>query len=118
LRIKGSTEDNRFEKLNPAPEWVVDAVNCRPQRKRRRVLTDADSSSEADSDDDVDIEDSLSAQPLARLLRDAGSLTKSDRATSRKRKIRPEVIDIQRMRDISTGGPVSPIELSILNLPF
>lgn len=51
----------------------------------------------------------LTQKPLARLLQDADTLTK--RATTvngapRKRKFRPEVIDIQRMKDIVTSGPV------------
>lgn len=54
----------------------------------------------------VDGED-LSAQPLARLLQDADSLTRRTDTGAAKRKLRPEVIDIQRMKDIATKGPVS-----------
>jgi U3 small nucleolar RNA-associated protein 18 len=55
---------------------------------------------------DVD-EDDLSAQPLARLLQDADSLTRrAETHGSNKRKLRPEVIDIQRIKDITTSGPV------------
>jgi len=54
---------------------------------------------------DVD-EDGLSALPLARLLQDAGALTQI--APSRKRsKFRPEVLDIQRTRDVAITQPSS-----------
>jgi U3 small nucleolar RNA-associated protein 18 len=60
------------------------------------------------SDEEMDVdEDDLSAQPLAKLLQDADSLTRrTDSNTASKRKLRPEVIDIQRMKDITTSGPV------------
>jgi U3 small nucleolar RNA-associated protein 18 len=65
---------------------------------------------------DVD-EDDLSAQPLARLLQDADSLTRRTETNgSIKRKLRPEVIDIQRMKDITTSGPVrDPSLFHVLN---
>jgi U3 small nucleolar RNA-associated protein 18 len=57
---------------------------------------------------DLDSED-LSQQPLARLLQDADTVTKRTSIVNgepRKRKLRPEVIDIQRMKDIVNSGPV------------
>jgi hypothetical protein len=85
------------------PEWVH---SSRPRKKRR---TSIDSSSEeSSSGDEMDVdEDDLSAQPLAKLLQDADSLTRRTETNgSNKRKLRPEVIDIQRMKDITASGPV------------
>lgn len=55
--------------------------------------------------------DSLaSAKPLAELLRTAGPLTRTDTASrepNSRRILRPEVIDIQRTKDIASTGPSS-----------
>lgn len=62
------------------------------------------------ADDDDDGEALISAKPLADLLRTAGSLSRIDvKATSArgKRKLRPEVIDIQRTKEVAGGGPSS-----------
>lgn len=62
------------------------------------------------ADDDDDGEALISAKPLADLLRTAGSLSRTDvKATSArgKRKLRPEVIDIQRTKEVAGGGPSS-----------
>ncbi|KIV82156.1 hypothetical protein PV11_04284 [Exophiala sideris] len=96
----------QYERLHPTPEWVTYA------RKRRRLSGERDEQ-EADSDSDVSMDegDSLvSAQPLAELLRSAGSLTRTDTKGSKRtgpRKLRPEVIDIQRTKDIAKAGPSS-----------
>ncbi|RVX71242.1 hypothetical protein B0A52_04816 [Exophiala mesophila] len=96
----------QYEILHPAPEWVKYA------RKRRRISHDAQER-EDDSDTSMseDDNDSLgSAKPLAELLRTTGPLTRIDTsskdATSR-RVLRPEVIDIQRTKDIASTGPSS-----------
>jgi U3 small nucleolar RNA-associated protein 18 len=91
--------------LNPAPDWVQ---SSRPKKKRRTSIDS--STSEASSNDGMDVdEDDLFAQPLARLLQDADSFTRrTDTSGSTKKKLRPEVIDIQRTKDIVTSGPVIP----------
>lgn len=49
----------------------------------------------------MDVDDAdLSTLPLARLLQNAGSLTRTQVSSTKKPKLRPEVIDIQRSRDI------------------
>lgn len=85
----------QYERLHPTPAWADYA------RKRRK--TTKDNEREA-SDSEVSIEDtdSLSAvQPLASLLRSGGQLVEIKRHSSSKgRKLRSEVIDIQRTKDI------------------
>jgi U3 small nucleolar RNA-associated protein 18 len=60
-------------------------------------------------DDDVSAQ--LPTKALADLLRSAGSLTRrtsnSQQAVSKRRKLRPEVLDIQRTKDITAKGPSS-----------
>ena len=52
--------------------------------------------------------DALSAQPLAKLLQSTGPLTETSvTSTSIRKKLRPEVIDIQRTKDVSGVQPVS-----------
>ena len=94
----------QYERLHPTPEWVTYA------RKKRRTSNGAQrSGSDADSDVSMDDDDSLpSVKPLSELLRTAGSLTRTDSSTSNKRrKLRPEVIDIQRTKDIVTSSTSS-----------
>lgn len=105
----------QFERLYPTPDWAVPATR-RLSRKRRKISEDAGSSAEEDasSDEDMDIDDDdLSAQPLAKLLKDADSLTRRDTTgVDRKRKLRAEVLDIQRTKDISGIQPSAITSLS------
>ncbi|KAM0146080.1 hypothetical protein ACHAQE_010922 [Botrytis cinerea] len=97
----------QFERLNPVPEW---AQSSRPTKRRRRSSAASDSSL---SSNDMDVDDSdLSTLPLARLLQDAGALTKEAPATSKRPKLRPEVLDIQRTRDIPKTQPSAVTSLS------
>ncbi|KIW80335.1 hypothetical protein Z517_06950 [Fonsecaea pedrosoi CBS 271.37] len=96
----------QYERLHPTPEWVTYA------RKRRKLSSRSDyQDAVSDSDVSMDENDSLpSAQPLAELLRTAGSLTRTDTkrpGTKSTRKLRPEVIDIQRCKDVAGSGPSS-----------
>lgn len=53
-------------------------------------------------------EEELSAQPLAKLLQNANSLTRDMEAgVVRSLKLRPEVLDIQRTKDVGGSQPVS-----------
>lgn len=96
---------DQFERLHPVPDWALPAR--RPSKRRRRSSQSSDSSSSNDMD--VDEED-LSALPLGRLLRDVTALD-STRTAAKRMKLRPEVIDIQRDRDIPTvqSGPVTAL---------
>ncbi|KAJ5779173.1 hypothetical protein N7457_006893 [Penicillium paradoxum] len=92
----------QFTRLHPTPEWAT------PELKRRKT----DSDSEAGSGDEIDSDDEneeLSMQPLAKLLQNASDLTRiEDNARSGgKRKLRQEVIDIQRLKDIGKSQPSS-----------
>lgn len=104
-----------FEMLNPTPDWARDALQ-KPARKKRRTTQDGDASDEdISSGDDMDIDDGeLSTDPLSRLLQDASGLVRrSETSTgSKKRKLRPEVLDIQRTKDISGVQPSAITSLS------
>ena len=53
-------------------------------------------------------EEELSAQPLAKLLQDADGLMRNTGAgVVRSAKLRPEVLDIQRTKDVGGSQPVS-----------
>lgn len=101
----------QFERLYPAPDWATPPTR-RPSKKRRKIGEEEASSADEDasSDEDMDIDDEhLSTQPLAKLLKDADSLTsRAEKGAGKKRKLRPEVLDIQRTKDISGMQPVSP----------
>lgn len=82
-------------------------------RKKRKLSAQDEEDKGTDSDVSMDErEDSLpSAQPLSELLRSAGSLTSSAQQPSQDRrgprKLRSEVIDIQRTKDVAASGPSS-----------
>lgn len=102
----------QFERLNPIPDWANPSVTNRPS-KRRRTSRDADSSDISSSGDEMAVDDDdLSVQPLAKLLQNADSLTQttSPNPSGRKR-LRPEVIDIQRTKDV---GGIQPVSVSLL----
>ena len=118
--ITGKEYSRRLRKqfllLNPAPEWVRSAG--KPARKKRRTSEGSEVTESSDEEMDVDGEEgSLSAQPLARLLKDVDALTRKTSpkdGSRKKRKLRPETIDIQRMKDIVSSGPVRPLSPSPL----
>ncbi|KAF3480315.1 small nucleolar ribonucleoprotein complex subunit [Arthroderma uncinatum] len=97
----------QFERLQPAPEWA------NPAPKRRR--TDAEDMSDQSMDyADSDEEDSMTAQPLAKLLQNIGDLTRdvSTDAATGKRKLRQGVLDVQRSKDVGGNQPSSIDSLS------
>lgn len=83
-----------FLRLQPMPTWAIQSSD-RPT-KRRRLSSTSNTSSESEDPDDNS--PGLSALPLAKILRDIRHL--SGTATRKGRPLRPEVIDIQRTRDI------------------
>lgn len=97
----------QYLRLNPLPSWAKDATADRKSR-RRRGSSGSESSGESDASSDEDDVDP-SALPLEKFLRDASLLNGEGRR--KKRKLRPEVIDIQRTRDISDThkGPVESL---------
>ncbi|KND94801.1 putative U3 small nucleolar RNA-associated protein 18 [Tolypocladium ophioglossoides CBS 100239] len=83
----------QFLRLNPAPAWAQQQ-DGRPTKRRRRSSAASDSLSDSGSDAGFDV----STQPLEKFLRDVNQLAGS--GGSKKRLLRPEVIDIQRTREI------------------
>ncbi|KAK9425110.1 putative Indigoidine synthase A like protein-domain-containing protein [Seiridium unicorne] len=84
----------QYLRLNPLPAWAKEADE-RPAKRRRRSSAASDDSQASDvsgSDDEA------SALPLDKFLRDATALREG---STKSRKLRPEVIDIQRSRDMA-----------------
>ena len=102
----------QYEVLNPVPEWAQHAVQ-KPAKKKRRLPGHASSDEEL-SDDAMDADgDESSVAPLSKLLQDADSLVRSSGAGSgKKRKLRPETLDIQRQKDIAGVQPSAITSLS------
>ncbi len=92
----------QYERLHPTPAWAEYA------RKRRKSSKSADSDA---SDSDISMDDGSSfssVQPLASLLRSGSQLVDvRSRSSNKKHKLRPEVIDIQRTKDVAGHGPSS-----------
>ncbi|KAJ5297379.1 hypothetical protein N7508_007628 [Penicillium antarcticum] len=90
----------QFQQLHPTPEWAT------PELASKRRKTDSDPESDMESDDD---NEQLSTQPLAKILQNASDLTRiEDSAKSgSKRKLRQEVLDIQRLKDVGKAQPSS-----------
>ena len=85
----------QYELLNPRPEWAEQG----PAKKQRR-MDDSDADSDSDDDTPTDV------APLERLMRESGSLARSNTtSTSKKRKLRPEVLSIQRLPDLPLTQP-------------
>ncbi|KAM0237727.1 hypothetical protein ACHAPO_004379 [Fusarium lateritium] len=80
----------QYLRLNPLPAWARESD--RRLTKRRRSSAASNSSDDSDSDSEV------SAQPLEKFLRDVNSL--AGVGSTQKKRLRPEVIDIQRTREI------------------
>ncbi|KAI2635290.1 Indigoidine synthase A like protein-domain-containing protein [Xylaria nigripes] len=86
----------QYLRLNPLPEWARNAEE--PPKKRRRRSSAASDSSEESDEADEGVEINTEALPLDVLLRDVSAL--KGNSLIRTNKLRPEVIDIQRSRDI------------------
>ncbi|KAI1804071.1 Indigoidine synthase A like protein-domain-containing protein [Daldinia bambusicola] len=86
----------QYLRLNPLPAWAREAEE-RPTKRRRRSSAAASDSSISD-DEANEGDDEASALPLDKFLRDASAL--NDKTSQRTKRLRPEVIDIQRSRDI------------------
>jgi U3 small nucleolar RNA-associated protein 18 len=94
----------QYERLYPAPEWAAHAIG--KAKKRRRTMDDDEESGE-ESGSDMDVDDDLSTQPLARLLKDADVLSRNTaRGPAKRRKLQAGTIDIQRLKDVAKAGPV------------
>lgn len=102
----------QYERLHPQPGWVTSANNAQAKRRKRRPSLGDDSTTDEEiASDEEAYEDIPPAQPLAALLRDAGSLTTTDvgQKESKRRKLRSDVIEIQRTKDIP-GSEASSVD--------
>ena len=92
----------QYERLHPTPAWAEYA-------RKRRKTTKSDGSDGSGSDSDISMDDgSSTVQPLASLLRSGGQLVNiRSNSASKRRKLRPEVIDIQRTKDVAGHGASS-----------
>ncbi|KAJ2991146.1 hypothetical protein NUW58_g2626 [Xylaria curta] len=86
----------QYLRLTPLPEWARRAEE--PPKKRRRRSSAASDSSELSDEAEEGEDVNADALPLDRLLRDASAMSGS--TSTKTRRLRPEVIDIQRSRDI------------------
>ena len=100
----------QFERLYPVPEWANPPSRPKSAHKRIRQNSHISLSSDNDelaSDSSIDSED-LSTQPLTKLLRNTNSFVeKLPMTPTSPRRLRPEVIDIQRTKDVGGAQPVS-----------
>lgn len=105
----------QFEVLHPRPAWADwSKQEKNPKKRRRSELEDDEMSDDASQDSDDEEDEDLSVQPLANLLRSTAALTRSTQTTSTKRlKLRPEVIGIERMKDIQPTQPSAITSLTI-----
>ncbi|KAF2155065.1 WD40 repeat-like protein [Myriangium duriaei CBS 260.36] len=100
----------QFLLLNPTPDWATEARQQRPA-KRRRLSRDADDSGSEISSGEEDEDEQLATKPLSDLLRNASGLVRSSTST-RTRKLRPETLDVQRVRDVGITQPSSVDSIS------
>jgi U3 small nucleolar RNA-associated protein 18 len=91
----------QYLRLYPLPDWANDAATG-SKRRRRRSSAASDGSSASDMDVDSDGESIDAPLPLDTFLRDASSFlpTAASETSRKRRKLRPETLDIQRTRDI------------------
>lgn len=104
----------QFLRLHPTPDWAN--TELRKKRKSRRKSHGSgsevsSSEGEMDTDDDEDV----SVKPLAKLLQGAGDLIKGSEedASGKRVKLRQEVIDIRRLKDVGGVQPVSAPSTSV-----
>ncbi|KAF5864409.1 hypothetical protein ETB97_007748 [Aspergillus alliaceus] len=92
-----------FQQLHPTPKWAI------PEQQKGHGDTDSERADDMDTDD----EEQTSVQPLGKLLQGAADLTKlEDTRSGGKRRLRQEVIDIQRLKDVGRDQPSSVDSLS------
>ncbi|KAJ5214828.1 hypothetical protein N7468_010507 [Penicillium chermesinum] len=90
----------QFQSLHPTPDWA----NPEAIANHRNAGSDAE---DADFDEE---NDQLSVQPLAKLLQSSAEITSIEENawSAGKRKLRQEVLDIQRLKDVGKAQPVNP----------
>lgn len=111
----------QYQRLHPSPQWADPSAS----KKRRKVGNGTLDSFNIDSEDgSSNSADELEAQPLAQLLQNAASLTTLSKPSTSNKKLRPEIIDVHRLKDIGAGQPASAflslnsLQLSIMLIFF
>ncbi|KAK0734045.1 WD40-repeat-containing domain protein [Lasiosphaeria miniovina] len=105
----------QYLRLYPQPAWARDAAAGSKDGSRRRRSSatsrgkDGDESSASENSDDDDFDSTL---PLETFLRNAHSFTGGTSGANKRRKLRPETIDIQRTRDIPDSHKAAVSSLS------
>ena len=100
----------QFERLYPVPDWAnLSTAKKVSSKDRRKLSTGSDSSGANASADDISVgSNDLAIQPLAKLLQNTNSLTQLASLTpTTRKKLRPEIIDIHRTKDVGATQPVS-----------
>ncbi|KAL8938791.1 MAG: hypothetical protein Q9211_003042 [Gyalolechia sp. 1 TL-2023] len=99
----------QFERLYPVPDWVIQAQSKAniSANSRRSLIAHQRSSPGSSSEDEMSVDfDEISAPPLAKLFQQPDAFIRSDQGPQRgKRKLRPEVIDMQRTKDVGVAQP-------------
>ena len=96
----------QYLRLYPLPEWANEAATAGSKRRRRRSSAASNDSSASDMEVDSDGESIDAPLPLDTFLRDANSFAPTSSSNNnnnphpKRRKLRPETLDIQRTRDI------------------
>ncbi|KAL8805096.1 MAG: hypothetical protein Q9182_002186 [Xanthomendoza sp. 2 TL-2023] len=102
----------QFQRLHPVPRWAIRSrIKETSQENQLERHFDSLNSNPGSSEDDMSVDtDEFSTKPIATLLQQPQSLLSSEQKTAkRKRKLRPEVIDMQRAKDVGVAQPVSRI---------
>ncbi|KAL8702041.1 MAG: hypothetical protein Q9224_000211 [Gallowayella concinna] len=98
----------QFERLNPVPPWAIRSrvkESSKDNKVGRRYNSEGPYSVSSGDDMSVDFEQ-FSATPLATLLQQPKTFLSSESKTAKgKRKLRPEVIDMQRTKDVGIAQP-------------
>lgn len=101
----------QFQRLYPVPAWASRTRDHRHQGSNRDRIPNTShvSSQDSSSEGEVSVEaDGISVPPLSRLLQKPGAFVQAKQhVTAGKRKLRPEVIDVQRAKDVGNAQPVS-----------
>ena len=93
----------QYERLHPAPRWADPSA----LKKRRKLNNDTSDALGTESEAEVSgFSEELAAQPLAKLLQSAEGLTTLSKPADSHRKLRPEIIDVHRLKDIGKAQPV------------
>ena len=105
----------QFEMLYPVPDWVKPSAGEGETHRNRKGRSRFSATSEEDTANDTFVEaDQLLTQPLATLLQNASSIIQPrSTALSSRKNLRPEFIDVHRLKDV---GKTQPVSISITDI--